>query len=120
MSKKRINIDGEWYVKEKDTIPKEALDVIDTLNCCYEDARYIFRAIKIFKTNEVLYEGLDIEFTDKRDIPFKINYIDNTEWVKSLYNNDTDTIEDALKLMCEDGIHVFQEFIGLLIEKKWL
>ena len=75
-SKDRILINGVWYVRETEpeTETKE-IETTDLICSVYETEDYVWKASKIYKDDgETLYDGIDVEFTDKTTTPscFKI------------------------------------------------
>ena len=120
--KHRTQIDGVWYVRETEPQP-EFLDVeIHTsLSAHYENQDYSWEAIRTYKDdNETFYEGFDIKFTDKTSIhPWKEEYWDNMNWIKGVYENNPDSIKEALEEMNQNGIKHFRSFLKELHYKSW-
>lgn len=121
----RIQINGEWYVKEDQS--NETQKLINELNithfkgCSYENDDYCWEATIIQKTDsEEYYDGVDIKFTDKRCEPWKENHWDNNSWMVGVYNDNEHSLIAAQKLMDEKGIETFKEFIGHLIKLNWI
>jgi len=122
MTKDRIQINGVWYVKE--TINEEPieLDVVDFIGCSYETSDYVWEATKIYKSlaSDILYDGVDIKFTDKTVTPWKEDHWDNNTWILGIYKNNPESMPDAEESMNTEGIRHFRAFIGQLIDRKWL
>ena len=121
----RIQINGEWYVKEDQS--NETQKLIDESNithfkgCVYENDDYAWEATIIQKTDsEEYYDGVDIKFTDKRCKPWKEDHWDSNSWMVGVYNDDKYSLTDAQKLMDKKGIETFKEFIGYLIELNYI
>jgi hypothetical protein len=125
----RIQINGEWYVKE--TTPNvECLEKVRDLDpthieqLVYETNKYCFVVSRIFKYDDIIfYEGISIEFTDKRSVD-RTNWIeeywDNEFFIIGVYKNDESCIEDALESMDQEGVTTLQQIVKQLIEKEWL
>jgi hypothetical protein len=119
--KDRIQIDGVWYVRETEPQP-EFLDVkIHTsLSTHYENEDYSWEAIRTYKDdNETFYDGFDIKFTNKNIKPWKDDYWDNMKWIKGVYENNPDSIKEALEEMNENGIKHFRSFLNELKKTGW-
>jgi hypothetical protein len=120
--KDRIQIDGVWYVRETEPQP-EFLDVkIHTsLSVHCENDDYVWEAIRTYKDdNETFYEGFDIKFTNKNIIqPLEEEYWDNMKWIKGVYENNPDSIKEALEEMNENGIKHFRSFLNELNKLGW-
>ena len=122
----RIQINGVWYIKEpEDAIPEpqKELDLTFGEMCSHEVPDYCFEATRIFKDYDEadFYEdSLDIEFTDKRTKPWKIDNWDNVGWFRGVYDNDKRALNEALEVMDEDGVKELKAFIGELIKIGWI
>jgi ABC-type Fe3+-hydroxamate transport system substrate-binding protein len=119
----RIEINGVWYVKETETTKEEKIivDSVDFIGCSYENDDYVWEATKIYEDvfNEVLYDGVDIKFTDKTVTPWKEDHWDNDKWILGVYNNNSESMKDAKEMMNDEGIRHFRAFIKALIDKEW-
>lgn len=131
MKQERIQINGEWYIKEIPTIPVESVESIElndlsfTKECIYEDDDYLWIASKLakihYKPNLVgtdYYEGIDIKFTNKNTSIEE--YWDNTNWILGVYHNDKESIKIAKESMCIKGIETFRQYVKSLIVIGWL
>ena len=123
MTQDRIQINGIWYVKE--TATKEepiVLDLTDFIGCSYETSDYAWEATKIYKSlaSDILYDGVDIKFTDKTVTPWKEDHWDNNNWILGIYKNNPESMPDAEESMNTEGIRHFRAFIGQLIDREWL
>lgn len=123
--KDRIQINGEWYIKESSNLlpEPEPLDLTYTQGCVYETSKYCFEATRLYKdydSCEFYEDTLDIEFTDKRTKPWKTDDWDRVDWFRGVYDNDKRAINEALKVMDEDGVKELKQFIGHLIKIGWL
>jgi len=126
MNKDRIQINGEWYVKESNvtTTPKkveiEDSDITWTKGALYETDEYCWEATKIYKEDGSLYSGLDIKFTDKMADPFEEQHWDNNLWMRGVLENNTESLEEARDVMDEEGVAYFQAFLAKLRNEFWI
>jgi hypothetical protein len=125
MEENRIQINGEWYIKESTvaTPEPEALDLTYSESCIHETKKYAFQATRIYKdyTNAEFYDNCTyIEFTDKRPSTPIIDHWDNPNWLLSIYHNEKEALEEALELMDEDGVKELKSLVGELIKMGWI
>jgi hypothetical protein len=128
MKQERIQINGEWYVKETIATPPKAIELSDltfTAECIYETDDYLWIASKLARTHHTLelvgtdyYEGIDIKFTDKNTGIEE--YWDNDKWILGVYHNDKESIKIAKESMSIEGIEIFRQYIKSLIMIGWL
>ena len=122
----RIQINGVWYIKEpEDAIPEpqKELDLTFGEMCSHEVPDYCFEATRIFKDYDEadFYEdSLDIEFTDKRTKPWKIDNWDSPAWLLKVHHNDKEALNDAFELMDGNGVRELKDFIRELIKIGWI
>ena len=121
----RIQINGVWYIRESSNpLPEsEPLDLTYTQGCIYETDKYCFEATRTYKdydSNEFYGDCVDIEFTDKRTKPWKIDNWDNSTWLLGVHHNDRGALEEAFELMDGDGIRQLKDFIRELIKIGWI
>jgi len=118
----RIQINGEWYVKESTITDKkveiEDSDITRFEGAVYENENYCWEATKIYRNDGTLYEGVTIKFTVK--ITGKIEYWDNDDWMVRVHENEAAAMETARESMNDEGVAHFQAFIGKLVEIFWL
>ena len=118
----RIQINGEWYVKESTIIDKkieiEDSDIARFEGAVYENKDYCWEATKDYRNDGTLYEGVNIKFTNKST--GKIEYWDNDDWMVRVHENEAAAIESARISMSEEGVAHFQAFIGKLVEMFWI
>ena len=116
----RIQINGKWYVREEQPIK---IDIIQFQGMLTESDEYCFKATRTERddTGEY-YEGVDIEFTDKRVQPWRTEYWDNDIWLNGVLEDDTDVLHCLREeiRMSPIGISELKAFIKVLKEKKWL
>jgi hypothetical protein len=119
---KRIQIDGIWY----DLVPigqlEPELDFTFSHSCHVETDEYCFEAIRICKDESLdyFYDNIDIEFTDKREKPWREEFWDNNSWMNGVIDGDEETITSALESMCHEGLATFTVFLKKLREIGWL
>jgi hypothetical protein len=119
----RIQVNGEWYVKELITTPPVKLDLTYFEGCVYENDKYCFEVTRIYKDYdkvEFYSDCIGIKFTDKRTHPRKEDYWDSVGWLRGIFDNDRASIDEALEVMDEDGIKELKALVGELIEKGWI
>jgi hypothetical protein len=126
----RIQINGEWYVKESDIKDilnvEEELDLVPTHteSLIVESSNFCFEAIVCYRDNdEGFFEQIDIQFTDKRASrrqDWKTEHWDSMEWFKGIYENDPDSIKMAKESLDDEGLKVFRHLIKHLVKREWL
>ena len=107
----RIQINGEWYVKE--TTPEESvINLTYFQSCVYEPTKkYCFEATRLYndyKTSEFFEGDIDIKFTDK------------STWLLAVHHDNRDALEEAFELMDNDGVRELKDFIRELIKIGWI
>ena len=124
----RIQIGGEWYVKES-TINQpqhKELTVKDLTYFeayVYETDKYSWEASRVYNENREPYDTVMIEFIDKtkpggyRSEP---ELWDNNSWFIAVLEGNSEALIEAREAMDEEGIRIFKEFIGVLVEENWL
>ena len=122
----RIQINGVWYKREEDSIeePESTFwDVTNYVGKVAESKLYVFKAEKMYKNeiNGELHSGIDIEFTDKRDLGKWIEGLwDNDIWMIDVLNDEPEALEELRESVCEQGEKEFKEFLTILQEEGWL
>jgi hypothetical protein len=121
----RIQINGEWYVKESTTYDahQKELDLTYFEGCVYETDKYCFEVTRLYKDyskNEFYSSSIDIKFTDKRTQPWKMDRWDRVSWLIGVHHNDKDALNDVFELMDADGVRELKDFIRELINKGWI
>lgn len=116
MTQNRIQINGVWYVREDQAQEPIKLDPIDFEGVVVENEDFCFEATKHTNGN---YNDIDIEFTDKRIKPWKVDHWDNNNWMRGILENNPDSLNDMVDIGSE-GIRYFQAFLQHLKNKKWL
>ena len=128
MKQERIQINGEWYVKETTITPVISIELSDltfTQECIYDTGDYLWIASKIARTHPTpelvgidYYEGINIKFTNKNT--GEEEYWDNDKWILGVYHNDKESIRIAKELMSIKGIEIFRQYLKSLIMIGWL
>lgn len=117
----RIQINGVWYVKEEEKQPDiDKKNIIYFKGAVLENEDYAWKATKIQKDDGSFYDGLDIEFIDKRKKPWKEEHWDNDNWFKGILDNNPDSMKEAKESMDDEGIKVFKAFLNKLVEDELL
>ncbi len=120
--KDRIEINGVWYIKEDILNTQEEVELSFSLEAMYENDKYCWQAVRLYKENSQVYfyNDIDIKFTDKREKPFKEEHWDNNSWMKGVMDNDPEALKDARESMCDEGIKTFKLLLKKLQEEGWL
>ena len=116
----RIQIDGVWYIREQQE-PEVQLDITRFKGMVTESDKYCFEATLI-KDDDVpgkYYDGVDMEFTDKRSKPWKTDSWDNNTWMNGVLDNDPESLSE-LDHLCPQGIAELKAFLKVLKEEGWL
>jgi hypothetical protein len=125
----RIQINGVWYKREDPKIETPEYEINDLnvtkhLSYIFESTDFCFEAIRLYKDEgETFFNSIDIEFTDKRFIPWKTEYWDNPNWFKGILDNDPEALNDeegTIESLGPNGLGQLQGFLAYLRDKKWL
>ena len=120
---KTINIDGVEYalVPVGKLEPEVEINITRFKGMVTESDKYCFEATKIQKTEwpPEYYDGVDIEFTDKRSKPWKTDHWDNDAWMKGILDNNPEPLK-LLDNICPQGIAELKAFLKVLKEEEWL
>jgi hypothetical protein len=126
MNKDRIQINGEWYVKENTVEPLiDPKDVIHTIECVWEDTNWCFVASLSAKEDDFndCYDDVYLKITDKR-VKGRENWVeedvDNPKWILGVLEGNLDSMEEANKMFDDEGLKYFKAFAIYLIDKGWL
>lgn len=111
---------NELLNKEKNISPKVDFDAIEYKGRVYESDLYCFDVTKIKRDNDDYYDGVDVKFTDKREKPWKEDNFDNDKWLLGVLDDNPDSIPDAKKLMCEQGIAELKAVVDDLLLIEWI
>lgn len=120
---KTINIDGVEYalVPVGKLEPEVQLSITRFKGMVTESDKYCFEATLI-KDDDVpgkYYDGVDIEFTDKRSKPWKTEQWDNNAWMNGILDNRPEPLK-LLDNICPQGIAELKAFLKVLKEEGWL
>jgi hypothetical protein len=102
--KDRIQIDGVWYVRENEA--KNLPNITKFKGMVIESDKYCFEATMLQKDNfpfDYFQDYIDIEFTDKREKPWKVEQWDNTAWMKGVLEENPDSLEILRESVCSQG-----------------
>ena len=118
----RIQINGEWYVKESDITSTEkdqwALTQLRYEGIIWESDKYSFN---VTRSDE--YLGVIVEFIDKR-AGERSKYItemwDNPEFLIGVLDKDPDCIVFAKETLDDEGIKMMNSITEELLKINWL
>ena len=126
MNKERIQINGEWYVKENTIEPLiDPKDVTYSVECIWEDTNWCFVASLTAKEDDFndCYDDVYLKITDKR-IKSREDWVetdvDNPKWILDVLENNPESIKDANEMFGDEGLKYFKAFALYLIDKGWL
>jgi hypothetical protein len=126
MNKDRIQINGEWYVKENTIEPLiNPRDVTYSIECVWEDTNWCFVASLSAKEDDFndCYDDVFMKITDKR-VKGRENWVeedvDNPKWILGVLEGNLDSMEEANKMFDDEGLKYFKAFALYLIDKGWL
>jgi hypothetical protein len=131
---KTINIDGVEYalvpVGDELTailhpfkkLPEVEIDIIRTEARTIESDKYVFEAVRLEKSDApgTYFDGIDINFTDKREKPWKEEYWDNNAWLIGVLENNPESMEHLEESVCLQGQAEFKTFLKELRKEGWL
>jgi hypothetical protein len=116
--KDRIQIDGEWYVKEPN-VKEIILDVVSYEKCVVENDSFCYEAIRIKRDEDKsFYNSIDIKVTDKREKPWKEEIWDNNLYLKLILKNDSESLKSLN--YNEDELLFLKTFLQYLVKENWL
>lgn len=121
----RIEINGVWYVREDQVTntPVETIELDATAfnGRVYESDLYCFEATQILNEDGLPYDDVcDIEVTDKRVKPWKVEQLDNPKWFIGVLENNPESMDGAREMFCAQGILEFCSVVQDLIDINWL
>ena len=122
MAQDRIQINGEWYVKEQPT-PVEPIQITSFLGCTAETDDYCWKATILTNDGGAVTDTVWIEFTDKTIEgidKWKIDYWDSMQWIKGVLNEDVVAMTIARECMNERGVKQFQILLQHLVKIGWI
>jgi hypothetical protein len=122
----RIQIGGEWYVKESTINQPQhkeltVKDLTYSETYIYETDKYSWEASRVYNENREPYDTVMIEFIDKRPLYRPEPELwDNNSWFIAVLEGNSEALKEAREAMDEEGIRIFREFLGVLVEENWL
>lgn len=121
----RIEINGVWYVREDQVTntPVETIELDVTVfnGRVYESDLYCFEATQIFNEDGLPYaDSCDIEITDKRVKPWKVEHVDNQKWFIGVLENNPESMSEAEEMFCKRGLAEFRFVVQDLINVGWI
>ena len=126
MNPERIEINGEWYVKENNIEPLiKPEDVTYSIECIWEDSDWCFVASLIAKKDDFndCYDDVSVKITDKRikGIENRVeDDIDNPKWIWGVLEGNPKSMVEANEMFDDEGLKYFKAFALYLIDKGWL
>jgi hypothetical protein len=121
---KTINIDGVEYalVPVGNLEPEVEIHIIRSEARTIESDKYVFEAVRLEKSDApgTYFDGIDINFTDKRERPWKEEYWDNSAWMRGVLVNDPESLENLRESVCLQGEAELKAFLKELKEEGWL
>ena len=96
------------------------LDLAQFSGIVFENEKYCIEATILAKQDGGIIKGeVDVEFTDKRISPWKVERWDNPLWMLAFHDGQKESIKEIEHLDLP-GIRCVRGFIGKLIQKGWL
>ena len=121
---KTINIDGVEYalVPVGKLEPEVEIHILRSEARTIESDKYVFEAVRLEKSDApgTDFDGIDINFTDKREKPWKEDYWDNSAWMKGVLMNDPESLENLRESVCLQGQAEFKTFLKELRKEGWI
>lgn len=122
MSQHRINIDGVWYVREKEKVNIEIYPTFSE-SCTVETDKYCYEASRLKKDNDTFYDDISIEVTTKTGIrsEWRSDYWDHTEWLIGVLERNEDSLSEFYKAIPDVNEQaIFYLLLEKLAEIGWL
>lgn len=127
----RIQINGEWYVKEDSVLTTEIEETheFDARHathfeaCVYETDDYCWEASRIRKDDGTFYKDVHIEFKDKTVDNWRSKepeYWDSNSWLLGVLQKNPESLEEARNCMNKEGVRTFRLFLSYLAYIEWL
>ena len=117
----RIQVNGVWYIREQQE-PEVEIHILRSEARTIESDKYVFEAVRLEKSDApgTYFDGIDINFTDKREKPWKEDYWDNSAWMRGVLVNDPESLENLRESVCLQGEAELKTFLKELKEEGWL
>lgn len=119
----RIQINGAWYILEQqEQLPEVKINIIRSESRTIESDKYCFDAIRLERSDApgTYFEDIDIEFTDKREKPWKEDCWDNNAWFRGVLLNDPESLGYLEESVCLQGEAEFKTFLKELKQEGWI
>jgi len=120
----RIKINGEWYIKEKNTpsVSAELFDPTCYTARVYETGGQTFEATQLITDyGSIVDDTLSLKITYKdASIYEHTEHIDNTNWLMGIHEGDKDSLKDVDERMTPQGLAELKAVILDLIGIGWL
>ena len=136
----RIQINGEWYIREQPDAELEAVlhpfrkeikplsreDITAFKGFVYETDKFCYEVTIITKSGLFeegeYYDNIDIKFTDKRIKPWVEDHWDSMSWFKGVLENNPESINTLLvgDGMSREDVDGFRSFLAFLKQQGWL
>jgi hypothetical protein len=136
----RIQLNGEWYVREQPDIELEAIlplskkeikplkreDVTAFKGFVYETDKFCYEATIIAKSGLFeegeYHDNIDIKFTDKRIKPWVEDHWDSMFWFRGVLENNPESTKELLigDRMNREDVDGFRSFLAFLKQQGWL
>ena len=128
--KDRIEVNGVWYIKE-DTIVQPTISQLEPGikydGFVFESDLYAFDCTRIYDEDGNLYKdgNVCIKFTDKSKYSGLGNneieeHWDNVSWMNGILENEVEAIEEAMNLLCSQGLVELKEVLTTLRIAAWV
>ena len=86
----------------------------------FEDEKYCIEATIITREDGEIVKGeVEVEFTDKRVNPWRVDHWDNPLWMIAIHEGQSEAIKE-IEYLDLPGIRCVRGFMGKLIQKGWL
>ena len=86
----------------------------------YENEKYCIEATILSQEDGEIIKGeVEVEFTDKRVNPRRVDHWDNPLWMVAIHEGQSEAIKE-IEYLDLPGIRFVREFMGKLIQKGWL
>ena len=114
----RILINGVWYIREESK-PEVEANPVYSLVAEYNFGNFNWRASKLYKDDETLYSGVDIEFIETASGSEVREYWDGQDWIRGVHEGDSDSIKILMESVNVEGAAQFRAFLKCLKKKGW-
>jgi len=123
MNKDRIQINGDWYVKEASKEEAIVLVITQTEGYTVENDEFCLEATRLIDMETKLpYPGdISLEITDKRSsrLDWKRDYWDNNAFLIGVLSGNKSSLK-LLDSWSKENITFLQKFLKFLKKENWL